>query len=253
MTSDLEAEIRRSYDAKPGAQDRRAYVGPPEQYDFMGATQFRLLTALGLREDQTVLDIGCGSLRAGRFLIQYLMPGRYIGVEPNSWLWQEAFAREIGADVQALKAPRFLDEDDFRLSALAEDSVDVAVAQSIYSHTGQDTFETSLRAVARVLRPTGHALFTVVDPGQATKRVPKGADSTGWIYPGCVTYNRPAVLAACSDAGLHVQRLDWFHPRQTWYRAVRDPDLRLTRAMRAALGTGRPLFDPRFSQPKGTT
>ncbi|MEO0866656.1 MAG: methyltransferase, partial [Pseudomonadota bacterium] len=238
--------------AKPGAQDRRAFVGPPEQYDFMGATQFRLLTSLGLVEDHTVLDIGCGSLRAGRFLIQYLMPGRYIGVEPNSWLWQEAFAREIGTDVQTLKAPRFLDESDFRLTGLDPASVDTAVAQSIYSHTGRDTFSTSLRGIARVLKPQGQALFTVVDPAQATKVTPKGIDSAGWIYPGCVTYGRAAVLALCKAAGLHVQRLDWFHPRQTWYRAVRDPDLRLNRAMRAALGTGRPLFDPRFAAPKAS-
>ena len=58
----------------PGARHYAAYVGPPEQYDFMGATQFRLLTTLGLREHHSVLDFGCGSLRAGRLLIPYLAP-----------------------------------------------------------------------------------------------------------------------------------------------------------------------------------
>ena len=28
----------------PGTGGHRSYVGPPDQYDFMGATQFRLLT-----------------------------------------------------------------------------------------------------------------------------------------------------------------------------------------------------------------
>ncbi len=34
---------------RPGGAHYMAYVGPPRQYDYMGATQFRLLAALGLR------------------------------------------------------------------------------------------------------------------------------------------------------------------------------------------------------------
>lgn len=52
----------------------RGYVGPEAQYDLMGATQFRLLCTLGLREHHTLLDFGCGSLRAGRLFIPYLLP-----------------------------------------------------------------------------------------------------------------------------------------------------------------------------------
>ncbi|MGH7086029.1 MAG: hypothetical protein ACREFN_13675, partial [Acetobacteraceae bacterium] len=49
----------------PGAAHYTAFVGPPDEYDLMGATQFRLLTALGLRDHHRLLDFGCGSLRAG--------------------------------------------------------------------------------------------------------------------------------------------------------------------------------------------
>src|ERR1700724_2187949 len=75
----------------------RAYVGPPRQFDFMGAPQFRLLTTLGLREHHSVLDFGCGSLRAGRLLIPYLLPGRYYGLEPNRWLVEDGISRQLGA------------------------------------------------------------------------------------------------------------------------------------------------------------
>jgi len=50
---------------KPGDDHHMAYVGPPTQHDFMGATQFRLLCTLGLRAHHRLLDFGCGSLRAG--------------------------------------------------------------------------------------------------------------------------------------------------------------------------------------------
>ena len=43
---------------RPGDDHYTAFVGPPAQYDFMGATQFRLLTALGLRSHHRVLDFG---------------------------------------------------------------------------------------------------------------------------------------------------------------------------------------------------
>jgi SAM-dependent methyltransferase len=56
----------------PGADHYRAYVGPPDRFDFMSATQFSLLFALGLRDHDCVLDFGCGSLRLGRLLIPYL-------------------------------------------------------------------------------------------------------------------------------------------------------------------------------------
>ena len=35
----------------------RSYVGPPERYDFMGSSQFRLLTSLGLRSNHKLLGV----------------------------------------------------------------------------------------------------------------------------------------------------------------------------------------------------
>jgi hypothetical protein len=78
---------------QPGDPEYRAFVGPFDQYDVMGATQFALLFALGLRQTHRFLDIGCGSLRAGRLFIAYLDPGNYVGVEPNQWLIEEAIKK----------------------------------------------------------------------------------------------------------------------------------------------------------------
>src|SRR5438045_9579914 len=71
---------------KPGDAHYRAYVGPPEDYDLIAAVTFNLLTTLGLRQHNSVLDIGCGSLRIGRLLISYLNRGKYFGVEPYECL-----------------------------------------------------------------------------------------------------------------------------------------------------------------------
>jgi hypothetical protein len=95
----------------------------------MSASQFRLLTGLGLSEDHKVLDIGCGSLRAGRLVIQYLLPNNYIGIEPNQWLWERAIEVEIGQDICEIKRPRFLSNPDFTTLDLGG-LVDFIVAQS---------------------------------------------------------------------------------------------------------------------------
>lgn len=244
----LEQEILDTRSLQPGDDNYRAYVGPPAQYDFMGATQFRLLTALGLREDHHLIDIGCGSLRAGRLLLQYLLPGHYTGVEPNAWLWQQALEREIGADVQARKAPHFSTESDFQLADLADASADFIIAQSIYSHTGLDLFATSLQAAARCLSPQGQFLFTAILPGPPgmTAPLPSGEKLTGWLYPDCTCFTQQSILDACAAADLQVQRLAWYHPRQIWFRATASADHRLTAQMKAQLGTGKPLFDSRF-------
>ncbi|MFK7940751.1 MAG: cyclopropane-fatty-acyl-phospholipid synthase family protein [Roseovarius sp.] len=249
-TSGLEADIKALSVTRPGDNNRRAYVGPPAQYDFMGATQFNLLTLLGLREEHRVIDIGCGSLRAGRYLIQYLMPECYTGIEPNTWLWKEAIKTEIGTDLIALKQPLFLEEDDFRMRGAAPGSADYIVAQSIYSHTGSALFQTSIEAAARCLAPSGQMLFTTIIPGdKGSQSMPKGTEYEGWLYPKCLSFEADDVMRACKMAGLHVQQLKWFHPRQTWFRATLDEGLQMSPEMIDKLGTGRPLFDNRFPDP----
>ena len=109
----------------------------------MGATQFRLLTALGLREHHTVLDFGCGSLRAGRLLIPYLLAGHYYGLEPNRWLIDDAIDRDIGRAMIDLKRPTFIDRSDYKAGAFGV-SFDYIVAQSIFSHAGHDVVSTCL-------------------------------------------------------------------------------------------------------------
>src|SRR5436305_2795022 len=112
-----------------------AFVGPPQQYDFMGATQFRLLCELGLRDHHRVLDFGCGSLRAGRLLIPYLQPGCYFGIEPNAWLIEDAIANQIGGDMVRIKAPRFSHSDSFDASVF-DTRFDFLLAQGSFSHAG---------------------------------------------------------------------------------------------------------------------
>ena len=133
----------------------RAFVGPPGQYDVIGAAQFALLYALGLREHHRLLDVGCGSLRAGRMLIAYLEPGKYFGVEPNSWLVDEAVKNQVGRDLIDIKSPTFRATDRFDFSGLGE--FDFVLAQGIATNAGPTLVPVILRAVRGALPRTGSA------------------------------------------------------------------------------------------------
>ena len=105
--------------SETGRQRHRTYVGGGD-YDLKGAMQLTLLYSLGLRAEHRLLDIGCGSLRAGRFIIPYLNAGGYTGLEPNTWLIDEAIEKEIGRDVLDIKKPIFVNNDQFDVSGVGE-------------------------------------------------------------------------------------------------------------------------------------
>jgi len=206
-----------------GAHHYTAYVGPPRDYDFMGATQFRLLTTLGLREHHSILDFGCGSLRAGRLLIPYLLPGRYYGLEPNRWLIEDAIARELGPDIIRLKQPTFRHDGDFSAAHFGI-KFDFILAQSIFSHASRDIIATALSSFRSCLSDGGLVLATFIPPeiiGQTEE-----STTEGWSYPDCVVYRRDSVLGFIRSAGLAGRELPWFHPRQKWFAmAHRQDDL----------------------------
>ena len=205
----------------PGADHYTAYVGPPEQYDFMGATQFRLLTTLGLREHNSLLDFGCGSLRAGRLFISYLLPGRYYGLEPNRWLVDAGIDAQIGRSMLELKRPTFLYHSDFSATRFGV-TFDYILAQSIFSHSGREIIAKCFAEFKVCLAPKALVLATFAQPHQLNETGEyKGS---GWIYPGCVAYREETILALAQKAGLAGRILPWFHPRQTWFALAHSAD-----------------------------
>jgi SAM-dependent methyltransferase len=191
-----------------GSRDYRAYIGPTSRYDFMGASQFRLATTLGLRSGHKLLDFGCGSLRAGKLFIPYLETGNYFAVEPNRWLVEEGIANELSAGLVDLKCPSFSHNDDFCVPFTQ--LFDFAIAQSIFSHTDKATTVRGLKNIAEALTDSGILLATFIEDEDYS-----GPES--WVYPGITTFTKATIKSMTSAAGLHSCRVPWFHPAQTWY------------------------------------
>jgi len=191
-------------------RDHRAFVGSnPALYDFEGASQFNLLTLLGLREDQYVLDVGCGSLRAGRLLIPYLQRGHYYGLDPDRSLVLQGAKSEVGNDLLKLREPVFVYNADFKLDRIRQ-PFDFIIANSIFSHASREQILLCLRLVAETLDANGLFLATYYAGEESYA-------GKGWVYPGNARYRSTDLAAMAAVNGLQLAEIAWPHVNdQRW-------------------------------------
>jgi SAM-dependent methyltransferase len=196
-----------------GERDYRGFVGPSEKFDLISAVQFNLLTFLDLREDHYLLDVGCGSLRAGKLFIPFLLPGRYHGIEPEQWLIDEGIRNELGEDILGVKKPVFSNDKDFTLSAF-DRKFDYILAHSIFSHAAERQISRCLSEARKVMKPTSLFVATFA----------KGDDDYSgdeWVYPGFVMYTEDRMRTLFGEQGLASSILNWPHPEfQVWIVAA---------------------------------
>jgi SAM-dependent methyltransferase len=199
----------------------RGFVGSDDNYDLVGAMQFNLLTALGLREYHKFLDIGCGSLRAGRLFIPYLNRGCYCGIEPEKWLVEAGIKNEIGEKMVEIKAPRFEYSYEFPVDSFGE-KFDYMVAHSIFSHASQEQILQCLKKVKLYLAPSADnkrggllaATFILADSDYEGKE---------WVYPGkddigFARYTEECIYRIARESELAYKKLDYPHQNvQTWF------------------------------------
>jgi SAM-dependent methyltransferase len=107
--------------------------GNAELFEEVGRFTLQSLRQNGLAPHHRVLDVGCGTLRLGYFLVRYLDPDRYFGIEPVPKYLAAGLAHAIGSELQATKRPRFSRSKDFDFSAFNV-AFDYVVARSIFSH-----------------------------------------------------------------------------------------------------------------------
>ena len=199
MTRPPDEDVTLGRGLQPGDHHYRAFVDFPERYDLGAALQFGLLTALGLREDHALLDIGCGSLRAGRLFVVYLRPGRYVGIEPERGSSTRASGRSSARNSSPSSGPR--SATTFTLTAFGR-PFDFLLAHSVFAHAAPYQIRRCLAEARAVMAPT--ALFCAT--------YWRGCESyTGeeWVYPGRVRYT------ADDMAAVAWQQRDWCASRST--------------------------------------
>jgi SAM-dependent methyltransferase len=107
--------------------------GPAHEFEAMGRLQLITLLRCGLYPHSKVVDLGCGSLRGGYWLINFLQPGNYFGIEPNVEMLAVGKKEILGPRLLEEKRPRFLTNDRFDLGEFSE-VFDFFVACSVWIH-----------------------------------------------------------------------------------------------------------------------
>ena len=132
---------------------RAALVGPPEQWATQRRFQFEFLTSHGLQPEHRLLDIGCGTLRGGIPLIEYLHAGNYTGVEVRAAVLDEA-RKELAESGLDHKDPVLIHAEDPSQVQSAE-PFDFVWAFMVLIHMPDEVVDAYLRLVSQRMTEGG--------------------------------------------------------------------------------------------------
>jgi SAM-dependent methyltransferase len=130
----------------------RRYVGG--DWDLLGGQQFDLLTANGLEPQHVLLDIACGSLRAGAHLIPFLEPGNYLGIEKEATLLEAGKRDELGLALVEERRPELVVSGSFEFERFSKQP-DFAIARSLFTHLPAPLILDCMTKLRRFIRPEG--------------------------------------------------------------------------------------------------
>lgn len=139
--------------------------GPQEDFERVGRLSLEVLLHEGLRPSSRVLDVGCGALRVGYWLMRFLDRGHYFGIEPNREMLRTGLQELVEPEVVERAGARFAHNDDFDFSVFGE-QFEFVFARSIWTHTAKAQISAMLSSFATSAAPGG-VFLTSYHPASA--------------------------------------------------------------------------------------
>ena len=186
----------------------RNYVGgvSPETWYGIGRLQYHFLVSQGLRHDHRFLDVACGSLRLGQYLIPYLDEGCYMGLEGEPDLIEAGLQHELLFGLGHSKKPRFASNYVFDVSSLG--AFDRAIAQSLFTHLTAEDIGKCFGELAKTAAPGAVFYATYFWGPMSRNHSDPSHAQKAWVY----LPEEIGELAAPS--GWKVTNIgNWGHPR----------------------------------------
>ncbi|MBK6466107.1 MAG: class I SAM-dependent methyltransferase [Rhodobacter sp.] len=197
-------------------RQHRAEIGG--MWEEIGALQLEFLKAQGLKPDHHLLDIGCGSLRLGCKVAPYLNPGNYWGTDRSRDLIDAGYDREIVPAGLGQRLPRTnLVTDGIFDFPGAPDTIDYAMAQSVFTHLPLNHLRLCLANLARRLVTPCRFYFLRSSRQTAAGRCGPCLQKDGittWSYKDPFHYDLADIRHAARDLPWALRLVgDWAHPR----------------------------------------
>jgi SAM-dependent methyltransferase len=170
-------------------------------WEEIGELQFQFLKSEGLKPSDTLLDIGCGTLRGGRHFVRYLENGNYTGTEMSKLAVKEA-DRLVARENLLGKKPTIIHVPDGNLRFDGLKKFDFILAQSVFTHLKERLIEECFANIAKVFGSRFYFTFFEAD-------TPTARSNKDFAYPFAY-FKRVA-----SENGLKVENLSsrYHHPR----------------------------------------
>src|SRR5437016_11345118 len=182
---------------------------PSANFEKAGREQLSYLLLAGLNPDSKVLDLGCGVLRAGYWLIHFLNSGCYCGIEPHQKRLEIGIHNILEPAVLEYKQPRFDTNANFNTSVFGE-KFDFFLAYSIWTHASKRQIETMLDGF--VQDSNGHARFLLTYLPASWRHPDYKGDQ--WIgtshesdVAGTIAHSFGWIKAQCRARGLMIRKL----------------------------------------------
>lgn len=141
----------------------------------IGKLQFDFLVEKGLSKEHRMLDIGCGTLRGGRFFIDYLDPGNYTGIDLSPKAIEFA-GKLVAEESLSDKRPRLLvnKEMNLKFKQLRGGAFDFLLAQSVFTHLKPEHIEECFESIGSIMHDNSVFYFTFKESPSFEQAGPKG-------------------------------------------------------------------------------
>lgn len=154
---------RRSYSDYYAALMRRKAKGAlartaNSRWSEGGRRQFEFIRSHGLSPQHSLLDFGCGSLRAGLHFVEFLEPGNYWGVDISIGVLAVG-QRLLGERGLDWKQPTLRVISDLSFDWTEGRTFDFVIAQKVLNHMPAEDVEVFLRNARKVM--TGESVLIV--------------------------------------------------------------------------------------------
>lgn len=183
-----------------------------------GIWQMKMMESMGLKPHHSLLDIGCGDLKAGILLLRYLDVGCYAGLDQTEIAIQQGCLSITEDDW--LKKPKFYLGGDFNFESTGR-HFDFMLANSVFTHLDLSMVGHGLSSAYAALVPGGRFIATFFaapkdEPWVAEKLYrdegKTGAKST-YSFRNPFHHPLDIILVIGEGIGYQVKILDLEHPK----------------------------------------
>jgi len=200
------------------------FLGVPlERFEMAGREQLIYLLRAGLTPSAKLVDLGCGVLRGGYWLVHFLDSGCYCGIEPHQGRLRTGIDSILEPETLKLKQPRFDGNALFDTSVFGE-KFDFFLAYSIWTHSSKPQIVTMLESFLRDSKETGIFLLTYLPPTWRHRDY-RAASWVGTSHesetPGCIRHSYRWINATCAAKGLKVSKLGQDAQGHFWLEIAR--------------------------------